>query len=162
MMPSIALRFVTGSEPGMPRQTGQTWVLGSAPNSVEHPQNIFVVVPSSMWVSMPSTGSYFASASSYGTSVVVSAMLVSQPLQCLNHLVPPLSEGGNPAQNIDLDGRTDTDHIVTDAMLTGRLPAGDLPDDRLELLLRPENGVDLLRPESGSRKLANAKRRPDR
>jgi hypothetical protein len=30
--------------PGMPRQTGQTWVLGGAPNSVEQPQKILVRV----------------------------------------------------------------------------------------------------------------------
>ena len=30
---SMAARLATGSEPGRPRQTGQTWVLGSAPNS---------------------------------------------------------------------------------------------------------------------------------
>ena len=54
---SIAIRFTTGSEPGRPRQTGQTWVFGSAPNAVEQPQNILVVVPSSTWVSRPITGS---------------------------------------------------------------------------------------------------------
>ena len=64
MMPSIAAWFVTGSDPGRPRQTGQTWVFGGAPNVVGQPQNILLFVPSSMWVSMPSTGSYRVSASS--------------------------------------------------------------------------------------------------
>ncbi len=63
-MYSIAARLATGSEPGRPRQTGQTWVLGSAPNTVGQPQNILVVVPSSTWVSRPITGSYRVSASS--------------------------------------------------------------------------------------------------
>ena len=62
----MALAFTTGSEPGSPRQTGQTWVFGSAPNAVEQPQNIFDAVFSSTCTSSPSTGSYAASASSYG------------------------------------------------------------------------------------------------
>ena len=40
---STARTLRTGSEPGRPRQTGQTWVLGSAPNSLAQPQNILVV-----------------------------------------------------------------------------------------------------------------------
>ena len=32
MVDSIAAALATGSEPGRPRQTGQVWVLGSAPN----------------------------------------------------------------------------------------------------------------------------------
>jgi hypothetical protein len=54
---SIAVRFTTGSEPGRPRQTGQTCSFGSAPNSVVQPQNILVLVPSSTCVSRPITGS---------------------------------------------------------------------------------------------------------
>jgi hypothetical protein len=54
---SIAVRFTTGSEPGRPRQTGQVWLLGSAPKVVVQPQNILVLVPSSTWVSRPITGS---------------------------------------------------------------------------------------------------------
>ena len=54
---SIAVRFTTGSEPGRPRQTGQIWLLGSAPKVVTQPQNILVLVPSSTWVSRPITGS---------------------------------------------------------------------------------------------------------
>jgi hypothetical protein len=54
---SIAIRFTTGSEPGRPRQTGHTWLFGSAPNVVMHPQNILVLVPSSTCVSRPITGS---------------------------------------------------------------------------------------------------------
>ena len=57
MVYSIALRFITGSEPGRPRQTGQTWEFGSAPNAVGQPQNILVRVPSSTCVSSPNTGS---------------------------------------------------------------------------------------------------------
>ena len=32
MVDSMAAALATGSEPGRPRQTGQVWVLGSAPN----------------------------------------------------------------------------------------------------------------------------------
>ena len=58
MVDSIAAALATGSEPGRPRQTGQTWVLGSAPKAVGQPQNIFDAVPSSTCVSSPITGSY--------------------------------------------------------------------------------------------------------
>ena len=54
---SIACSFATGSAPGRPRQTGQVCVFGSAPNTVEQPQNIFDAVPSSTCVSSPITGS---------------------------------------------------------------------------------------------------------
>ena len=54
---SIAVRFTTGSDPGRPRQTGHTWVFGSAPKTVVQPQNILVLVPSSTCVSSPMTGS---------------------------------------------------------------------------------------------------------
>ena len=69
---STPLAFITGSAPGRPRQTGQTWVFGSAPNSVGQPQNILVCVPSSTCVSRPMTGSKRAMASSYvGRAMVV-------------------------------------------------------------------------------------------
>jgi hypothetical protein len=54
---STALPFNTGSEPGRPRQTGQVCVFGSAPNSVEQPQNIFETVFSSTCTSRPIAGS---------------------------------------------------------------------------------------------------------
>ena len=54
---SMATAFATGSAPGSPRHTGQMCVFGSAPNSVEQPQNIFDAVPSSTCVSSPMTGS---------------------------------------------------------------------------------------------------------
>ena len=63
---STAMPLTTGSAPGSPRQTGQTWVLGSAPNPVAQPQNILVAVLSSTWTSRPITGSNLASASSNG------------------------------------------------------------------------------------------------
>jgi hypothetical protein len=58
------LPLSTGSAPGSPRQTGQTWVFGSAPNAVGQPQNILVAVLSSTCTSRPSTGSKAATASS--------------------------------------------------------------------------------------------------
>ena len=47
MVLSIALPFTTGKAPGRPRQTGQVWVFGAPPNSVEQEQNIFDFVLSS-------------------------------------------------------------------------------------------------------------------
>ena len=41
---STTVRLSTGSTPGMPRQTGQIWVLGGAPNAVEQAQKILVRV----------------------------------------------------------------------------------------------------------------------
>ena len=54
-MYSIAFSFGTGRVPGWPRHTGHTLVLGSAPNSFRHPQNILVRVESSTWHSRPIT-----------------------------------------------------------------------------------------------------------
>jgi hypothetical protein len=54
---AIASAFGTGSEPGSPRHTGQTFALGGDPNSLRHPQNIFVRVDSSTWHSNPMTDS---------------------------------------------------------------------------------------------------------
>jgi len=39
-----AWRFITGSDPGKPRQTGHVAEFGGKPNCVEHPQNSFVFV----------------------------------------------------------------------------------------------------------------------
>ena len=79
-MDSIATSLGTGSEPGRPRQTGQTWVLGSAPNVVGQPQNIFDTVPSSTCVSSPITGSY---------RLATSAALSTEDLSVVTAPVPP-------------------------------------------------------------------------
>ncbi len=55
---STAFRFRTGSEPGIPRQTSQTWVLGGAPKAVAQPQNILLAVSRWAWTSNPITASY--------------------------------------------------------------------------------------------------------
>src|SRR6266496_2910364 len=47
-----------GSAPGRPRHTGQTFVLGGAPNAVEQPQNILDTVRSCTCVSSPMTVSH--------------------------------------------------------------------------------------------------------
>ena len=61
---------MTGSAPGSPRQTGQTWRFGPAPsNAVEHEQNIFDAVRSWQWTSMPMTASYRVSGSAVGVTV---------------------------------------------------------------------------------------------
>src|SRR5690348_998150 len=98
---SIAFSLAVGSEPGSARHTGQTCVFGGAPKVVGQPQNIFEAVPSSTCVSSPSTGSKRSSASSYGMSVAVSAMLVTQSFQCFDHVIPPLLEGGHLPQFSD-------------------------------------------------------------
>src|SRR3974377_1652878 len=67
---STALRFSTGRTPGIPRQTGQTFVLGGAPNLVEHEQKIFDSVSTRAGTSSPMTGSYLASPSSETTGIV--------------------------------------------------------------------------------------------
>ena len=64
MADSTAVALSVGSAPGRPRHTGQTWVLGSAPKFVAHPQNILVAVDNSTWTSRPRTGSKRATTSS--------------------------------------------------------------------------------------------------
>ncbi len=54
---STALPLTTGSAPGSPRDTGVTWVFGSAPKLTSAGQNILVSVPSSTCTSIPMTGS---------------------------------------------------------------------------------------------------------
>src|SRR5512133_1966481 len=80
---STARALTTGSAPGNPRHTGQTWVFGSAPNVVAHPQNIFVAVFSSTCVSRPRTGSYEATASSYGRTASRVSIAISGSLRQL-------------------------------------------------------------------------------
>ncbi len=47
MVNSTACLFITGRTPGMPRHTGQTWVLGGAvAYSALQPQNILLLVNS--------------------------------------------------------------------------------------------------------------------
>jgi hypothetical protein len=57
---STAVRFRTGSAPGIPRQMGHTLVFGGAPKLVGHPQKILVRVASWTCTSSPMTGSYLA------------------------------------------------------------------------------------------------------
>ena len=44
---STAFRFTAGSEPGNPKQVGQTFVFGSDPKLFAQPQNILLAVFSS-------------------------------------------------------------------------------------------------------------------
>src|SRR5512137_743179 len=53
-----ASSLATGSTPGIPRHTGQTLVLGGAPNALAQPHHIFDFVLSWTWVSRPMTASY--------------------------------------------------------------------------------------------------------
>ena len=50
-----ALRFITGSVPGMPMHTGQVCVLGGAPNLVLQAQNILLSASNCTWTSKPMT-----------------------------------------------------------------------------------------------------------
>src|SRR5580704_14120029 len=72
---STARRFRTGKAPGWPRHTGQTLVLGGAPNPVRQPQKILVRVFSWTCTSSPITGSYFAISSGVATPKTPEAML---------------------------------------------------------------------------------------
>src|SRR2546425_5115751 len=54
----MASSLATGSTPGRPRQTGQTFVFGGAPNSLAQPHHILDFVLSWTCVSNPMTGSY--------------------------------------------------------------------------------------------------------
>src|SRR3954451_22585568 len=58
MANSTAWRLSTGNDPGRPRQTGQTFVLGSSPKALRQPQNSFVAVDSSQCTSRPTTVSH--------------------------------------------------------------------------------------------------------
>jgi hypothetical protein len=53
-----ASSFGTGSTPGIPRQTGQTFVFGGEPYWLAQPHHIFDFVLSWTWVSSPMTASY--------------------------------------------------------------------------------------------------------
>src|SRR5208283_3189204 len=57
---STARSLRTGKAPGRPRQTGQTWVFGSAPKRLAQPQKALLSVRSWTWTSSPMTGSYLA------------------------------------------------------------------------------------------------------
>src|SRR5439155_15279756 len=61
---STARRLITGRTPGIPWQTGYVWLLGTAPNVVAQPQNIFERVRSWAWTSRPMTVSIVAGAAS--------------------------------------------------------------------------------------------------
>src|SRR3954465_10695870 len=68
---STAARFSTGSGPGRPRHTGQTFVFGGAPNFVEQPQKILLAVSSWTCTSSPITGSYEVAAAADELASVV-------------------------------------------------------------------------------------------
>src|SRR5690606_37555948 len=50
-------RFGTGSMPGMAASTRLTWLLGSAPNAVDAPENSLALDVTWAWTSMPITTS---------------------------------------------------------------------------------------------------------
>jgi hypothetical protein len=58
MADSKTCLFNTGNAPGIAKQTGHTFVLAGAPNSVEQPQKALVFVLSWQWTSSPTTSSY--------------------------------------------------------------------------------------------------------
>ena len=45
--------LITGSMPGIAASTSETWSFGSAPNSVEAPENSFARLETWAWTSMP-------------------------------------------------------------------------------------------------------------
>ena len=54
---STHFSLITGSMPGMPASMKETWLLGSAPNSVEAPENSLDLDRTWAWTSMPITTS---------------------------------------------------------------------------------------------------------
>src|SRR2546423_15718143 len=78
---STAWRLRTGSEPGSPRHTAQTLVLGSSPKELRHEQNSLVAVPSSQWTSRPTTVSQPSGAGPLGEAGagVIAAPRVTAP-----------------------------------------------------------------------------------
>ena len=94
---STATRFTTGSEPGRPRQIGQTWVLGAAPNSVGQPQNILSRSSSSTCTSSPSTGSKRSTTSSKSTASRRAAVIGRPPARhAVEQRVAPSSRAARP------------------------------------------------------------------
>src|SRR5207248_1373834 len=75
---SSALRFITGSAPGYPRQTGQTLVFGAAPKAVGQAQKIFVAVSSRAWTSRPMTASHDTAGGYNSSSAHVALDVVSR------------------------------------------------------------------------------------
>jgi hypothetical protein len=55
---STTFSLSTGSTPGMPAHTAQTFSLGSAPKEVEQEQNILLLVRNWACTSRPMTASY--------------------------------------------------------------------------------------------------------
>src|SRR5512138_935423 len=49
--------LITGSMPGIPTSTSETWLLGSPPNAVDAPENSFDFEVTWAWISMPITTS---------------------------------------------------------------------------------------------------------
>src|SRR3984957_9791044 len=72
---SSARAFKTGSAPGSPRHTGQTFVFGGAPKPVGHPQKILVRVLSWTCTSNPMTGSYLPISSAVAMAGALEDML---------------------------------------------------------------------------------------
>src|SRR5271156_344183 len=51
-------RLITGSMPGIAASTGETWLLGSAPNAVAAPENSLALLTTWAWTSSPITISH--------------------------------------------------------------------------------------------------------
>src|SRR5580704_8661203 len=92
---STARLFSTGSGPGIPKHTGQTWVLGGSPKWVEQPQKILVLVSSWTWTSKPITGSYLERTAT-GASGVVAIMLDYSDLEWRFLVLTRPGEGSFP------------------------------------------------------------------
>src|SRR5437870_2912040 len=87
---STARRLMTGSVPGIPRQTGQTWLFGGAPAySAEQPQNILLAVRSWECTSSPMTASYAVS-DEVGALTVTIILAHHQEWQIVERSIPAL------------------------------------------------------------------------
>ena len=97
MASSTAFWLSTGSDPGRPRQTGQTLVLGSSPNMLGQPQNSLVAVLSSQWTSRPMTISqpgFMTGPSAAGTGAGRAGAAASTTAATLNRV---LSDRAGPS-----------------------------------------------------------------
>src|SRR4029077_5075415 len=91
---STAFLLSTGSEPGIPRHTGQTFVFGGFPKRAEQEQKILLAVRSWTCTSRPMTGSYFARAATVESGVVT----ISSDYTPASHALPQTGSHENSSR----------------------------------------------------------------
>src|SRR5262245_27353296 len=90
---STAAWLITGRVPGIPRQTGQTWVFGGASKQAAlQPQNILLCVRTWACTSSPITGSYFTGGVGDAARRVPAPATVSSVM--IAYSLKPAADGG--------------------------------------------------------------------